>query len=141
MKKLKILTIPVILGCIVFLVACNNQPSIQEKLIGTWQLCNPDGTVTTNLYDSEDMSRYKLITKETFMVMDFTNKSQQILGVINGTFTVENGVYNESIQYTNANFRGYLNKMNSFTIEIKKDYMFIKGTNNDLDEIWKKVKD
>ncbi len=144
MKKLKILSIPVILVCIVLLTVsynANAQRRIQKKLIGTWQVCNPDSTLATKLYDSEDMSRFKVITNETFMVMDFTNARKQIHGTFWGTYTVEKGVYTEFIQYTNPNFSNVFGIMNSFKVEIKNDFMFIKGTNNDLDEIWKKVKD
>ena len=144
MKKLKILSVPVILVCIVLFTVsynANAQRRIQKKLIGTWQVCNPDSTVAKDLYDAGDIARYKIITKETFMVSDFAPERKVVLNSFWGTYTVEKGVYTEFIQYTTPGFSNVFGVMNSFKVEIKKDFMFIKGTNNDLDEIWKKVKD
>lgn len=143
-KKLKILSVPVILVCIVLFTMsynANAQSRIQKKLIGTWQLCNPDSIVAKNVYNKRDIAKYKIITKETFMLSDFTPDRKIVFNSFWGTYTVEKGVYTEFIQYTTPGYRNLFGEMNSFEVEIKKDFMFIKGINNDSDEIWKKVKD
>jgi len=142
MKKLNVLFIPAILVCIVFLAVsynANAQRRLQKKIIGTWQVCNPDSTVAKNLYNTVDKSRYKVITDETFMLMDFSAK-KQINGSLWGTYTLGKGDYTEFVQYTSPDFKNLHGGRYSYKIEIKDDLMIIYGINHESREIWKKVK-
>ncbi len=142
MKKL-IPSIPFILICLVCLFISTNttaQRKLHKKLIGTWQICNPDSTVATNFNNSNSLFRYKIITGETFMVSEIKKQNKQIQSALWGTYSVKNNKYSEFVQYANTKFEHVIGEMNSFDIKIDKDLMFIKGTNNDLNEIWKKVK-
>jgi len=144
MKKLKILSIPAILFIVVLLAVsynANAQRRLQKKIIGTWQICNADSVVENRLYNVNDKSRYKVITNNTFTLMDFSDGKKQVNGSTWGTCTLEKGVYTEFIQYTSPDFRSLLGRTYSYKIKIKDDLMFMDGINHDFREIWKKVKD
>lgn len=144
MKRLKILFIPVILVCILLLAVsynANAQRRLQKKIIGTWQICGSDSTVLTNLYNTADKSRYKVITNETFMLTDFAGEKKQINHSLWGTYTLKKGDYTEFVQYTSPDFINLRGGMYAYKIEIKDDLMIIYGINRESREIWKKVKD
>lgn len=142
MKKLSILSTPFIL-LLIFLLAnsydVNAQRRIQKKMIGTWAICNPDSTVATTLSNMDDCLRYKVISKESFMVFHFGKNNKRIYGTFWGTYTLNKGVYTEYVNYSNYNdVRGVVN---AFKVKINDDLMFVEGVNNDFIEIWRKIKD
>lgn len=142
MKKKTILTVPVVMLCILFMASCFNadaQRRLQKKMIGTWQVCNEDSTLATKLSNMEDLSRYKVITKESFSVMHFGKQNKQVYGAFYGTYSLKKKVYTEKVMYTN--YGDVMGAENSFKVKVNKDYMFLTGINNDWSEIWKKVKD
>ncbi len=115
---------------------------VQEKdLTGTWQLCNPDSTVATNVGNQEGVIRYKIITSESFMVSDIKMAENALLGSFWGSYTLEKNNYSESIKFATPNWKGLVDTKNSFKLETKNDLLFIKGVDNSHDEIWKKVKE
>lgn len=145
MKKLSILTVSIILTFVMFFgfnYDAIAQRRLQKKMVGTWQICNPDGTFKA-AYGNENMMRYKIITKESFIVLDLMNKydNKKVLNNFAGTISAKNNIYTEFIEHATSGYSHYIGIRNSFTVEIKKDLMILKGVDNDIDEIWRKIKD
>lgn len=144
MKKLTILSLPVILLAIIFFATSLDVSAkkVRKKdLIGTWQICNPDSTAATDVGQVDGVIRYKLITSESFMVTNINTSDKRILNSFWGSYTLEKNIYTEFIQYTDPSWRNIFGEKNSFEIYIKDNLLFIKGTNNPYQEIWIKVND
>ena len=132
------------IGCFSNPVNSKNEltnPPIKNNLVGKWQICNLDSTVMTNLFGQKNTIRYKIITPETFMVVEIQTMDKLLTAVFMGTYTVSNNIYTENIQYANPLLRRYIGQKNSFNFEIKNDFLIIRGINNPYNEIWKKVKE
>lgn len=56
-----------------------------------------------------------------------------------GSYTIDNDVYTETINLTDKNVSSFKGVKNSFKFRIEKDLLYLKGTNNQYDEIWKKA--
>ena len=132
------------IGCSTSRVLTTKQNStLKDSLTGTWQMCNlKDSLVETNYSGRNGLVRYKIITPETFMVIDIQKDHKALYGAFIGTYTVDKNVYTEYLKYAGNGYQKYLGEKNSFTIKIKKGLLFIKAINNKYDdEIWAKVKD
>ncbi len=140
MKKLSILsglTIGLVLLLFNLNVNAESKAKLKESLIGTWQKCDSSGTVIT-----KGTVRYKVITPETFVVMEVNKDTRNFVGDFVGTYTVtSDGEYTESINYTMSCYSSYQNVKNTFKVEIKNDRLYVTGKNNQYNEIWTKVSD
>jgi hypothetical protein len=111
---------------------------LKEQIVGTWQMCNiKDSTEMTN-YGGK---RYKLITPESFIVVDFIDSSKQMRGAFMGEYSIEDNTYTEIIQKAGFGYTQFLDQKNSFSLKIEGDYLTIKGINNNYGpELWKRIK-
>ena len=136
MKKLLILS-AIIIG-LVFLFSdfskAQSSSFDKSKLVGTWKLC--DSTGKTDLTGN---GRYKIISSNTFAVVEADKKNNFFSGDFIGTYTLENDTYIETIDLTNPSMYQYKGLKNSFKIEFKGDLMYSKGIGNPYNEIWKRV--
>jgi transcriptional regulator with XRE-family HTH domain len=145
MKKLTILSLPVILTAIIIFtssidVNARNKKIREKDLVGTWQLCSlKDSLPVTNYNGRKGQKRYKLITPETFMVVDFVDQPKKMYAAFMGAYNLKQNVYTEFLQYTGSGYEKYLGSKNSFDIYIEDGFMFIKGNNNSYNEIWMKI--
>ena len=57
-----------------------------------------------------------------------------------GTYTLKGNEYAESIKYATESRRPLLNNTFHFTINVDADTLTQKGTDNDFNEVWKRVK-
>lgn len=136
MKKLLILS-AIIIG-MVFLFSdfskAQSSSFDKSKLVGTWKLCDSSGNV-----DLTGNGRYKIISSNTFVVVEADQKNSFISSDFLGTYTLENDTYVETINLTNPSMHQYKGIKNSFKIEFKGDLMYSKGIGNPYNEIWKRV--
>lgn len=114
--------------------------SLSNQIIGTWQYANlKDSTVVTN-YFGNGVSRRKIITPGSFVVVDFIPHAKNMRAAFMGSYSIENGVYQESVEYTGNGYEKYLNEKNTFEIKINGDFMTIKSINNNYGlELWKRL--
>ena len=140
MKKLLILSVPIILIFLFIGFQSSAQRRLHKKMIGTWQLCNKDSTVNTNFWN-KGFIRYKTISENSFMNADIQKEHKTIHNTIWGTYLLKNHIYTEFVEYTSYGYNYALGQRNSFEVEIKGDLMFLNGLNEDYGRtIWKRVK-
>ena len=152
MKKINTLStstscsILILVGIILFSISScsinvNTNSSLSDQVIGTWQYARlKDSAVVTN-YFGNGVSRRKIITPESFVVVDFIQQAKKMRAAFMGSYSIKNGVYEESVEYTGIGYEKYLNEKNTFEIKISGDYMTIKSTNNNYGlELWKRLR-
>ena len=135
MKKLIILSSITI--CMVFLFSSltKAQSVDKTKLIGTWQLCDGNAKAATT-----GSVRVKIISDESFSVLEVDQDKSYFSGYFIGTYTLDNDVYTETITFTNPAMYQYKGVTNKFKIEFKGDLMYVNGIGNSYNEIWKRLK-
>lgn len=134
MKKQPIL---VLILVSLFFVFSHAQSTIDKaKLIGTWQQVDSLGNPVRV---SPDVSEYKIITPETFTVVQSINSKGFFIGIFLGTYTLENDTYVENICYTNPAAIKAIGTKNLFYATLKNDLFYISGINNPYKQIWKKI--
>lgn len=147
MKKLSLfknlLVLSILFNLVTSCSSCkvfNKHAPLNEQIVGTWQLCNSkDSTAITN-FGKDGQQRYKYITPESFMVVDFIDKSNQMYGAFMGTYSIQSNIYTENILNTGSGYQRLLNEKNSFSLTIDGEYMSIKGINNGYGpELWKRI--
>ena len=116
-------------------------PTNTNKLIGTWQLCKSDSTVSTDMGGQVGTAEYKILTGETFTVIMVENNKKIFMGEFSGSYTIKDDIYTENIQYSHPSMTSGVGASNTFKFELKNGYFIIKGTNNVWNQIWKKIKD
>jgi hypothetical protein len=116
-------------------------PTITNKLIGTWQQCRPDSTLVTDISGQAGTTEYKILTGETFTVIMVENNKKFFMGEYSGSYTVKDDIYTENIQFSHPSMTSGVGASNTFKFELRNGYFIIKGTNNNYNQIWKKIKD
>jgi len=107
----------------------------KTEFVGTWQLCNYEGIAS-----STGTVRYKIITPETFVVVELNKDNNTYQSIFFGSYTLENGTYEETINFTSPALVSFKGLKNSFKLELKKDLLYSKGIGNPYNEIWKRIK-
>lgn len=146
MKKSVVLSLALLVVCVgILLFGMSNKSSNgveKADLLGTWQICNTNtGQVDTCYAGQCGLIRYKIITPSKFMNTDIIPRKKMIHGSFGGNYDVTNGVYTESIELAASGYRLYLGQKNDFKIRVEGDFLYIKGINNNYQEMWKKVDD
>jgi len=136
MKKLLILS-AVTIG-MVFLFAGFSKVKAstfdKSEIAGTWQLCDSVGMAR-----EAGSVRFKIISTSTFVVLEVDKDKHFCATDFIGTCSMENGIYTETIEYTTPALCGFKKVKNSFKIEFKDDFMYVKGIGNSYNEIWKRT--
>lgn len=117
------------------------KPPVNNKFIGTWQLCKADSTLITDLNGQPSTAELKILTAETFTVIMVQNTNKVFMGEFSGTYAIKDGLYVESIQFSHPSMTSGVGNNNAFKYEFKNGYWIINGTNNQWNQIWKKIKD
>ncbi|MCU4163718.1 helix-turn-helix domain-containing protein [Carboxylicivirga caseinilyticus] len=113
--------------------------TIENSLIGKWRLCITDDTPWEDLFERKGYYRYKIISTETFIVVDTDSLSKNFYSYFMGNYQAYNGIYSETIQHTDSCFSMMADVTNIFKYILKGDTLYLEGTNNCYNEIWKKV--
>jgi len=147
MKKLTILSLPLILLSVLLIMSnldanARSKRVRQKDLLGTWQLCsNEDSLPDTNYNGREGQVRYKLITPESFMVVDVVVNSKEMYAAFMGDYTIEKSIYTEYLKLSGRNYKQYLGEKNILDVYFKDGLLFVRGANNHYNEIWMKLED
>ncbi len=109
--------------------------SVNEKLVGRWELCTPEGKVMTNPY-----VRQKVYTKNSYVVLEVDKSNNITLVDFIGTITAESDdKIIEQVLYPNAQIKHMLSKSFKFFYKIEGDYLYLKGMDNTFNEIWVRI--
>lgn len=137
MKKLLHFSVLSLFCMLCFLPDVNAQNAVNRSdLVGTWQQCDSTGKA---LVMDAGVIEYKLITPENFAVLQVRKESGVFMAIFFGTYTVENNVYTEMLDYTTPSMAIAKGGKNMFNISIKNNLLYIKGINNSYNQIWKKA--
>jgi len=140
MKKLLILSTPVILIFLFIGLQSSAQRRLHKKMIGTWQICHEDSTINNNVF-GKGFAQYKTISENTFMNGDIQIQHKTIYNTIWGSYSLKNRIYTEFVEYTGSGYHNALGEKNSFEVRVEGDLLFLQGLNNGYGKtIWKKVK-
>lgn len=108
----------------------------RSSLVGTWQQC--DSTGKTLVMDA-GVIEYKMITPETFSVIQARKEDHICMVVFFGTYNIENDIYTEMLDFATPAMVMAKGGKNAFYISMKNDLLYIKGINNSYNQIWKKA--
>ncbi|MEA4975637.1 MAG: hypothetical protein VB046_07880 [Paludibacter sp.] len=109
--------------------------SVNEKLVGRWELCTPEGKVMTN-----PNVRQKVYTKNSYVVLEVDKTNNITFVDFIGTITAESGdKIVEQVIYPNAQIKNMLSKSFKFFYKIEGDYLYLKGMDNTFNEIWVRI--
>lgn len=127
--------------CLFILIAFSGlvlgqKPIEKEKMVGTWQQVDSLGNP---LLINNDITEYKIITPETFTVLQAVKSKGFFIGLFFGTYVLENETYIESIVYSNPMGVRLNGQKNLFYVNMKDDLLYIWGINNKFKQIWKKL--
>jgi hypothetical protein len=85
------------------------------------------------------VKEFKVITPQSFTVLQASKEKGVFMGVFFGTYTVENDTYIENLDFTLTQGNASKGTKNLFYVVFKKDLMFIRGINNPYNQVWKKA--
>jgi len=138
--KLLILFTCVVIPCTVFSKSETKNTKeildLQNKIDGTWQMCNADSTVNYN----DGVESYKIYSKGNYVLSKVLKGTTNIVLAFWGVYSLENNVWDETITYTTSNVSTISGQHFLFRIKIDKDYLVINGINNQFNELWKRIK-
>ncbi|MDD7915355.1 hypothetical protein [Polaribacter ponticola] len=104
-------------------------------------MCKPDGTIDENINGIANNAKIKIITKESFSVIVLNSSNNNTIGHFWGAYSLKKGKLTETIKHTSPNYSRLIGSSFSFSARVKKDYIYITGLGNEMNEIWKKIKD
>lgn len=128
-----------LLGCLLIFAVSGSfaQTSVaNSQLIGTWQQVD---TLGNPVMADKDYCEYKIITAQTFSVVQITRSKGFFIGVFFGTYKIENDTYIENILYANPGAVKMIGTKNFFYYSLKDNLLFISGMNNPYKQVWKKI--
>lgn len=141
MKKISILSAPVVIACLtMLLVNVFTTQAIEKKdLTGTWVLSDSFGNPAISEYKGKKTVRYKVMA-ESSMVWIEVDQSTNVAHILYfGSYNVVDNTFIESIDYTATGLESDRGIVNHFNTKIENGFWYVKGTDNSYDEIWKKV--
>jgi len=109
---------------------------LQNRIDGTWQMCNADSTVN---YD-DGFESYKIYSKGNYVLSKVLKGTTNIALAFWGIYSLENNVWDETITFTTTNVSSITGQHFQFKIKLDKDYLVINGINNQFNELWKRIK-
>jgi len=108
----------------------------RSQLVGTWQQVDSLGNP---LMSNKDLCEYKIITPETFSVVQVVKSKGYFISVFLGTYNLENDTYIENITYANPGAIKMVGTKNLFYFTLKNKLLYVSGMNNPYKQIWKKI--
>lgn len=136
MKKLAILAAFTV--CLTFVGSSfiSAQKNLDNKLVGTWTLCNSHGET---MYSKSNMAEFKVITPETFTVLILNKEKKAVFAELMGTYTLDKNVYTETITHAFQGMADFPGTVNIFQVKFKDDLLIIEGQNNTYSQTWKRI--
>lgn len=111
--------------------------SVDERLIGRWELCTPEGKPMGGT-----QVRQKIYTKNSYVVLEVNKEQNTTMVDFIGTLTAINeGQIVEVPIYTNSGIPNMLFQSFSFLYRIEDNYLYLGGIDNSYNEIWIKISD
>jgi hypothetical protein len=136
MKKIKRHIFTGILMVLVLSGAYAQTSVDRSQLVGTWQQVDSLGNP---LMANKDFCEYKIITPETFSVVQVVKSKGYFISMFLGTYNLENDTYIENITYANPGAIKMVGTKNLFYFALKNNLMYVSGMNNPYKQIWKKI--
>lgn len=130
------------LHCIFIGLCCSSAvlfaQSVPDKmaLVGTWQQVDSLGQP---LPIGNKMTEYKVITPQTFTVIQAFTEKSLFAGVFMGEYTLDGDTYIEKISLCSPNAVSMVGAKNMFTVFLKGDILSLHGINNMYRQYWKKL--
>jgi len=138
MKKNLILSVLTISLVFLFssIVSAQTTAFDKSKLLGIWQQCDSTGVPEMT---GPGFNEYKIITPESFMVMEVNKEDGTFIAVFFGTYSFENEIYTETLTYTTPQMVSAKGSKNLFYIAFKNNLLYIYGINNAYKQVWKRM--
>jgi len=108
----------------------------KSKLVGIWQQCDSTGVPVIT---GPGFNEYKIITPESFNVLEVNKEDGTFIAVFFGTYTYENEIYTETLTYTTPQMVSAKGTKNSFYIAFRNNLLYINGINNSYKQVWKRM--
>lgn len=134
MKKILFISSVTIFMFFIFIGLMSAQTIDKSALVGTWQLCEASGKLVTTR-----TVRVKFITIDSFTVSEIHQDTKTCSAYFIGNYSIKNGVYSENITYATSQLHSFVGMTNNFSVELKGDYLYLKGVGNPFNEIWQRV--
>lgn len=141
MKKISIISAPVVIACLaLLLVNVFSAKAIEKKdLTGTWVLSDSFGNPMISEFEGKKTIRYKVMA-ESSMVWIEVDQSTSVAHILYfGSYNVVDNTFIESIDYTATGLEIDRGIVNRFKTKIENGFWYVKGIGNPYDEVWKKV--
>ena len=136
MENMRKITLLVFLLSTCFISGCK-----APTPMGAWKLEGyKRGTDPSFKELPENHCRIKLITDTRFTWVEFDTVTQEFYGMLGGTCSLTGNTYTESIEYSDPNRQGLLNRKNSFTIRLEDEKLFLSQGKH-YEEVWHRVMD
>lgn len=139
MKKITILSAPLLLVCLIFLftsVSLSVEGKSKSRFVGTWTQCDKNGNVLS-MVDGKTIGEYKVITRDQFLVYQSDMKIAAM--IFSGSWRVDGDIYSETIRISIPTMVSENGVVNSFRFKFIKGLLYVEGTNNNYNQIWKKI--
>lgn len=130
------------LHCVLIGLACLAETFVAQEipdraaLVGTWQ--QVDSLGRPFVLDKK-VVEYKIITPQTFTVIQALPEKGIFGGIFMGEYTLEGDTYIEKIRYCNPNALAMVGSKNLFTVTLKDGILLLHGINNTYNQRWKKT--
>ena len=102
-----------------------------KSVMGAWCRVDEDG---------KEVGGVKFIMSDRWGVTYRDPATRVVQASHGGTYTLDGDKYAETIEYAVEDMKEYIGRTFGFQVRVEGDTLFLKGTNNPLDEVWKRVK-
>ncbi len=110
---------------------------LAKDLVGTWILA---GTPDKPEDPPAKGGRLKFFTGKAWCITDSGAGDGKVVFHHGGTYTLDGDKMAETIEYANENTANMIGNVHHFTIKVDGDTYTQLGTDNQFNEVWKRVK-
>ena len=114
-----------------------SEPSLNEKLIGTWILVGRPGQVTE---PPKAGGMLKFITGKHWCITQADPRTSKVGLHHGGTYTLDGDKYVETVEYANESTISMLQQKLTFTVKVDGDTCTQTGIGNPYTQVWKRLK-
>ena len=122
------------------------QPNKTENKspIGVWQLTKYNyGNRNELTAFPKNKKRIKIITTTRFLWAQYNNSEGKMLSYAGGTYTFNEDVYTENIEFADKEMFNFLGKKEKFKINVNNDELYQIGHLSNglkIEEVWQRIK-
>jgi hypothetical protein len=119
-----------------------NAQTKASDLLGAWKMVSYKHGDTPVQFTNDSVPSIKLITKSNFIWVRFPTNDRLVREVAGGTYSFNDGIYTETIDFGGYSMKSYINKDQVYKVKVENGKFYLYGvmtSGQKIEQIWERA--